>query len=101
MIEIIKETKQMTIDQINTMELDNNLNNVIIFYRSQNEKDGVPVFLKKMKERGYGFASPIFDRSVVYRGNTIKEAIKSAQQGRTVYFLKQEDSDQLFKVQKK
>ena len=97
MKKIISEVKQLTIDNI--VEQLESSNNIIVFYRSHNEREGVPVFLKKLGHRDIGFVNPINNYSTCYRNTTFRLSLEAAAKSRTLYVINKEEASELFKIQ--
>ena len=95
-------TIQEIIDSINNKE------RIIVYYRSQNNKDGIPRFLRYRMIGGQyvvGFESPFIAEKPVYDCRSfnlesgIKTSLLSAMAARDIYVITYEESNKLFKVQ--
>ncbi len=85
-------------------------NDLIVYYRTNNEKDGLPVFLKRNIEGHlWGFISPIdgykttFEHHIIYKGvDTLKEFLTKVSKIRTLYVINSRNTNEvaeLFKPQ--
>ena len=98
MEKLIKETKSITLEAL-VFKL-NTPNNLIVFFRSRNEPNGVPVFLKKDSDgRLYGFVSPVFGYKYCYVNPSLRDTILEASKDREIFVIDKEESSKLFKVQ--
>lgn len=73
-----------------------NGNAVMVFYRTSNDPDGIPVFLTTSGSK-YFFQSPLIDRGRSYESLTLKSTLETAMKSRTIYVLEKDESHQLFK----
>ena len=105
---VIKPNGQISISDLIEDILENDKK--LCFYRSKNEKEGIPCFLKVVETSRRGtyeafFTSPYFGyrNTYVFQGKSKNEALKltleAAMGAREVYFC--DDMSQIFKVQQK
>lgn len=116
MLKIINPVRQISVTEA-IQNLFESKENPIVFYRSKNDINGVPSFLKVVETQDYSnknsfttfryqahFESPIFSRNPSYIGfgnsktEALRNCIEKINGTRTVYFL--EDPSELFKQQK-
>ena len=99
MQKIIKETRNITIDQLqHKLDHGAGLNEFIVFYYSGNER--YPVFLIHNPGNGdenWGFQRPMMKKKLTYAARTMREAIENAQKSRDVFVLHYTQWDELFK----
>lgn len=97
---------EITIQEI--IDAINNKERIIVYYRSQNNKDGIPRFLKYKTINGeyvIGFDSPFIGEKAVYECRSyhlepgIKTSLLSAMAARDIYVITYEEGNKLFKVQ--
>lgn len=95
---VINNKKEITVDEL--VDVLQRNSNCIIFYMSNSSSgnEPYPVFLKKIKQFGYGFTSPIFCYNPTYEGLTIRDCIELAiSGGKKLLFLERNEMSQLFK----
>ncbi len=106
MRKLISNKHEITIQEI--IDAINNKERIIIYYRSQNKKDGIPRFLRyKMINGQYviGFESPFIAEKPVYDCVSynlepgIKTSLLNAMSARDIYVITYEEGNKLFKVQ--
>ena len=96
MRKLINDVKTISLDDL-VAELENN-SRLIVYYRSNNDRNGTPVFLKKMNI-GWGFINPIHNYSTSYLATSIRACLKEAIPNRHIYILNANEGDKLFKLQ--
>ena len=98
MLKVIKETKQITIEQlINRVE--NNVT-LIVFYRSADNRAGIPCFLHQDRtNKSFCFISPITSYITTFKYPTLSECLNQASKHRNLYVLTNDESDKLFKIE--
>lgn len=96
MRKLINDVKTISLDDL-VEELQNN-NRLIVYYRTNNDRNGTPVFLKKMNI-GWYFMSPINNYGTSYLAPTIRNCLKEAMSNRHIYVLNADEADKLFKIQ--
>jgi hypothetical protein len=101
MKKLINETKNISID-----ELIDKLNigeQMIVYYRSGNRRDAIPVFLQKFctdfSPIKYGFRKPLFNGYTSYLKNNLKDCLLEASKSRQIYVLEKGEIETLFKLQ--
>lgn len=96
MLKVIKETKQITIEGLISRLEDKE--NLIVFYRSGNKRDGIPCFLQHFGKFHF-FASPMFDYTRSFESDSLKDCLSSASQVRDLYVLTKDEATKLFKLE--
>ena len=93
---IVEKEKKLTIDDV--VEQLQYGRKLIVFYRTNNDINGLPVFLKKVYDK-ICFISPINNYKECYIANTFRECLESVSKSRTLYVLEEDEHLELFKVQ--
>lgn len=96
MRKLINETKRINLNDL-IFELQNS-NKLIVYYRSRNERNGLPVFLKKTAT-SWHFISPVNNYAPCYEHTLLLDTLKEASKNRDIYVIDKDESDKLFKLQ--
>ena len=96
MRKLINETKRINLDDL-VQELQNS-NKLIVYYRSSNQRDGVPSFLQTDGQCWF-FRSAINNYRPTYEHPSARETLAEATKSRDIYVIDKEEANKLFKLQ--
>lgn len=91
----VVNTNEMSISDV--VEAINKGEKLIVFYRSQNKTDGIPVFLTMDSGVSY-FRSAICNYGTTYLKSNLKASLEEASRSRNLYVLTKEENGELFKI---
>lgn len=93
------EAKTISLDKLIRELYDSS--DLIVYYRSRNEANGIPCFFKKARTEfnSYRFMSPIASYGSTYVSNSIRESLKEAAINRQLFVIKKHEMNKLFKEQ--
>ena len=108
MLRVVKNDTHITINELVNELLDNHCN-LIVYYRSQNDREKLPRFLSITKideEYLVSFKSPtaiiendFYSHKAFNLDVAIVECLRKASSSRTLYALELDESQELFKIQ--
>ena len=97
MKKLIRSQKEVTIDELVEMLIHRN-ETVVVFYHSNNKRDGTPKFLKKDCKGNFGFISPFYNNNATYATNCIIDTLGLASASRQIFVAEKTELSKIFKI---
>lgn len=94
----VVERKISEVIEVDTLirQLQTGSTDYIVFYRTGNEKNGIPVFLVMTGSKSY-FESPVVSRGRSYEYSSVSDCVTAAAKSRQLYVLEKNEGSEIFK----